>query len=230
VSGGPLNPERGLASSKAMKEYLTPIVEDRKQNPRDDLISDIVTAEIDGERLDDDHIFGFLRLLMPAGAETTYRVLGNTLLALLQNPAALERVRSDRSLVSRAIEETLRWQTSVTLVTRVAKRDTEIAGCPVHAGSVVSMMVGSANHDEHHFDRSDEWDLDRPPEPTHLSFGWGRHLCLGIHLARLELRVGVNAVLDRLPGLRLDPSKPAPEIRGHAFRGPNSLPVLFEPS
>ncbi|MDG2304296.1 MAG: cytochrome P450 [Candidatus Binatia bacterium] len=230
VSSGPLNPERGLASSKAMRDYLTPIVEERKRNPKDDLVTDIVTAEVAGERLSDEHIYGFLRLLLPAGAETTYRVFGNTLFALLSDQSALERVRTDRSLVPRAIEETLRWQTSVTLVSRVAKQDTKVAGCPIAAGTVVSMMVGASNRDEQHFEEPDEWNLDRPEQPGHLSFGWGRHLCLGMHLARLELLVGVNAVLDRLPNLRFDPGAPPAEIRGHAFRGPVTLPVLFDPS
>lgn len=228
VSAGPLDPERGMESSRAMREYLTPIVEDRRRSPRDDLISDIVHAEIDGAKLSDEHIFGFLRLLLPAGAETTYRLFGTTLFALLSHPDVLARVRADRSLVPRAIEETLRWQTSVTLVSRIAKKDTEVAGCPIAAGTSVSMMVGAANRDEAHFDRADDWDLDRPTEPGHLAFGWGRHLCLGMHLARLELRVGVNAVLDRLPNLRFDPDAPPAEIRGHAFRGPVTLPVVFD--
>jgi len=230
VAGGPLRPERGLAASKAMREYLTPIVEDRKAHPRGDLISDIVHAEIGGERLDDEHIYGFLRLLMPAGAETTYRALGNALLALLERPAVLERVRRDRSLLTKAIEETLRWETSITMVTRVAKRDTEVGGCPIAVGTIVSMLIGSANRDEQHYEHGEEWDIDRPGDSSHLAFGWGRHLCLGIHLARLELRVGLTAILDRLPNLRLDPEQPHPEIRGHAFRGPTSLPVLFDAS
>lgn len=228
ISSGPLDPERGRAASQAMREFLAPIVEDRRRSPRDDLVSDIVHAEIDGQRLDDEHIYGFLRLLLPAGAETTFRAMGNTLLALLEHPDALERVRRDRNLLPKAIEETLRWETSVTMVTRVASRDTEIAGCPVSAGTVVSMLIGSANRDERHFPRSEEWDLDRPEDPSHLAFGWGRHLCLGMHLARLELRVGLSAVLDRLPNLRLDSAQPHPEIRGHAFRGPTALPVLFD--
>lgn len=230
VSGGPLDPERGLAASKEMRAYLTPIVEDRKKTPRDDLISDIVHAEVDGVRLSDEHIYGFLRLLLPAGAETTYRLFGTTLYSLLSAPEALARVQGDRTLVPKAIEETLRWQTSVSLVSRVAKKDTEVGGCPVAAGTVVSMMVGAANRDERAFDRPDEWDLDRGEEIGHLAFGWGRHVCLGMHLARLELQVGVNAVLDRLPNLRFDPNAPRAEIRGHAFRGPVTLPVLFDPA
>ncbi len=229
INGGPLHPERGLAASRAMREYLTPIVEDRKRNPRDDVISDIATAEVDGQRLDDEHIYGFLRLLMPAGAETTFRAMGNCLAALLTRPAELERVRRDRSLVPRAIEETLRWETSVTMVSRIATRDTELRGCPIQKGTSVAALVASANRDEAVYADADTWDLDRElPEP-HLSFGWGRHLCLGMHLARLELRVGLNAILDRLPNLRLDPEAPPPQITGLAFRGPEALPVLFDP-
>ena len=230
VSGGPLNPERGLEASQQMRAYLEPIVEDRRANPTDDLMSDIVNAEIEGERLSDEHIYGFLRLLLPAGAETTYRLFGSTLFALLSNPDALARVREDRTLVPKAVEETLRWETSVTLVTRVAKNDTEVAGCPVAAGTVVGMMLGACNRDQDHFEDPTHWSLDRPKDPGHLSFGWGRHLCLGMHLARMELQLGVNAVLDRLPNLRFDPEAPVPEIRGHAFRGPLALPVLFDPS
>ncbi len=229
ISSGPLDPERGRAASQAMREYLTPLVEERKREPRDDLISDIVTAEIDGERLDDEHIYGFLRLLMPAGAETTFRAMGNLLVALLTHPADLERVRADRALVPRAVEETLRWETSVTMVNRVATRDTEIAGCPVAAGSSIILLTSSANRDETRHAEADEWLLSRPSAP-HLAFGWGRHLCLGMHLARLELCVGLETLLDRLPNLRLDPEQPPPEIVGYAFRGPERLPVVFDPA
>ena len=229
IAMGPGDPERGAAASRAMREYLRPFVEARRREPRDDLISDLVHAEIDGARLDDEDVYGFLRLLMPAGAETTFRVMGNCLVALLSNPRALERVRRDPSLVPRAVEETLRWETSITMVNRVATRDAAIAGCPVAAGSSLLLLTGSANRDEARWQRPDEWDLDRPEQP-HLGFGWGRHLCLGMHLARLELRVGIAALLARLPGLRLDPSAPPPRIVGTAFRGPERLDVVFDPA
>jgi cytochrome P450 len=227
IAQGPGEPERGVAASKAMREYLAPFVEDRRRSPRDDLISDIVTAEIDGRRLDDEKVYGFLRLLMPAGAETTYRLMGTCLLALLTHPEALDRVRDDPSLLPAAIEETLRWDTSINLVNRVATRDAEVNGVACPAGTSMLMMLGAANRDDARFERPDEWDLDRAPAP-HLAFGWGRHLCLGMHLARLELRVGIGAVLERLPGLRLDPSEPTPTVAGIAFRGPGRLPVLFD--
>jgi len=230
INTGPMDPEAGLAASRAMREYLEPLVEERRRHPRGDLISDLVCAELEGERLDDESIYGFLRLLMPAGAETTFRAMGNLLVALLTRPEDLERVRSDRSLLPAAIEETLRWETSVTMVNRVATRDTELGGCPVPAGSSMVLVTGSANHDESVYPDADQWRLDRKQDPPHLAFGWGRHLCLGMHLARLELTVGIGSLLDRLSGLRLDPDAPPPEIVGYAFRGPEQLPVVFEAS
>ncbi len=229
INTGPLHPKEGHAASQAMRAYLEPIVAERRKNPTGDLISELVTAEVDGERLTDEKIYGFLRLLLPAGAETTFRVLGNCLYALLTHVDEMRRVVADRELVARVIEETLRWETSVTMVSRVAAVDTEVAGCPIAAGSPVNVVTGSANHDEQRWPDASEWRIDRPPQP-HLAFGTGPHQCLGMHLARLELRVALNAVLDRLPNLRLDPDAPAPVIQGYAFRGPDALPVCFDPA
>jgi cytochrome P450 len=227
INTGPLHPDRGYAASQAMREYLEPIVEDRRHNPRGDLISDLVHAEIDGHQLTDEKIYGFLRLLLPAGAETTYRVMGNALVALLTHPETMARVVADRRLVPAVIEETLRWETSVTQVSRVAAIDTEIGGCPVEAGAPVSVITGSADRDETRYEAPDDWRIDRPPQ-NHLAFGTGQHQCLGMHLARLELRVGLDEILTRLPNLRLDPDAPPPVIQGFAFRGPDTIPVLFE--
>jgi cytochrome P450 len=229
INTGPLHPERGHAASQAMREYLAPIVEDRRHNPRDDLISDLVHAEIDGHQLTDEKIYGFLRLLLPAGAETTYRVMGNALVALLTHPDTMGRVVADRSLLPAVIEETLRWETSVTQVSRVAATGTEIGGCPVEAGAPVSVITGSANRDEIRYEAPDDWRIDRPPQ-NHLAFGTGQHQCLGMHLARLELRVGLDEILTRLPNLRLDPDAAPPVIQGFAFRGPDAIPVRFDPS
>lgn len=229
IAQGPASPERGRAASLAMRAYFEPLVEERRRRPCGDLISDIVNAELDGRRLDDEHVHGFLRLLMPAGAETTYRVMGTLLLALLRSPSDLARVRVDRALVPRAVEETLRWDTSIAMVHRVTTRETSVGGEPLPEGASVLCLTSSANRDAARYPDPDAWDLDRDPS-GHLAFGAGRHLCLGMHLARLELRVGLEAVLDRLPGLRLDPDAPPPTVEGVAFRGPERLDVLFEPS
>jgi cytochrome P450 len=227
VNTGPLAPARGHAASEAMVEYLRPIVEARRAEPTGDLISDLVHAEIDGERLTDAKIYGFLRLLLPAGAETTFRVMGNCLTALLVHPDAMAAVLADRELLADVVEETLRWETSVTMVSRVATHDTEIAGCPIPAGSPVHVLTGSAGRDESRWDDASSWQLGRPVQ-HHLAFGTGQHQCLGMHLARLELKAGLNAILDRLPNLRLDPEADPPIIEGYAFRGPRALPVLFD--
>ena len=229
INYGPLSPEAGRAASQAMVDYLAPLVAARREEPTGDLLSELVHAEIDGERLTDGRLYGFLRLLLPAGAETTFRAFGSCLLALLGHPEVFERVRADRSLIPAVIEETLRWESSVTMVSRIATVDTEIGGCPVAAGSPVTVYNGSASHDETRWAEPEEWDIDREPM-AHLAFGTGAHQCLGMHLARLELEIGLTAVLDRFPDLRLDPDAPHPDIRGYAFRGPPTLPVVFTPS
>ena len=230
INMGPLHHERGLAASRAMRDYLEPLVAARRAEPTGDLLSELVHAEIDGERLTDEKIYGFLRLLLPAGAETTFRVMGNALVALLTHPDDLARVVADPDgLLPEVIEETLRWETSVTMVSRVAAVDTEIAGCPIPAGCPVNVLTGSSDRDLDRFDDADEWKLGRPQQ-HHLAFGTGPHQCLGMHLARLELRAGLAAILCRLPNLRLDPDAPPPVIQGYAFRGPDTLPVLFDPA
>ena len=229
INMGPLHHERGMAASVGMRDYLAPLVARRRVEPTGDLLSELVHAEVEGERLTDDKIYGFLRLLLPAGAETTFRVMGNALYALLTHPEDLERVVADPDgLLPEVIEETLRWETSVTMVSRVAAVDTEVGGCPIAAGSPVNVLTGSADRDAERFDDADVWKLGRPVQ-HHLAFGTGPHQCLGMHLARLELRAGLAAILRRLPDLRLDPDASAPVIQGYAFRGPDALPVVFTP-
>lgn len=228
INTGPLDPETGFRARDAMTEYLRPMVEARRDNPTGDFLSDLVNAEIDGERLSDDRLYGFLRLLLPAGAETTFRVLGNALFALLTHRDVYERVMNDFGLLPAVVEEVLRWETSVTMVSRVATRDTEIAGCPVPAGAPVGVLTGAANRDPARFGHPEEFDIDRG-QFLHMAFGTGPHQCLGMHLARLELRVGLETVLAGLPNLRLDPeAEVTPLIEGYAFRSPNALPVCFD--
>ncbi len=228
INTGPINREVGFAARDAMTDYLRPLVEARRAEPTGDFLSDLVHAEVDGHTLSDERLYGFLRLLLPAGAETTYRVMGNCLFALLQHPEVLARVYDDFDLIPAVIEETLRWETSVTMVSRVATRDAHVAGCPIAAGASVGVVTGAANRDAAHFEAPEAWDIDRPPA-LHLAFGTGPHQCLGMHLARLELRAGLEEILGRLPNLRFDPDAgdPAPVIEGYAFRSPNRLPVLF---
>ncbi|HXL61431.1 MAG TPA: cytochrome P450 [Mycobacterium sp.] len=223
-----MNPERGLAASAALCDYFAPILEARRAEPKDDMISRLAEAEIDGEKLADEEIFSFLRLLLPAGVETTYRSLGNLLFALLSDPAQLDAVRADRALLPQAIEEAVRWDPPLLTITRVATRDTELGGVQIPQGSSVMPMLGSVNRQEDRYPDPDKFDIFRQAK-GHLGWGHGVHVCLGMHLARLEMRTAINLLLDRLPNLRMDPDGDDPHIRGQVFRSPTSLPVLFDP-
>lgn len=221
--------DRAMAASTALRDHLVDLFEQRRQNPSDDLISVLAQAQHEGQRLTDEEILAFCRLLLPAGAETTFRSIGNLLYGLLTHPEQLEALRRDRTLLPQAIEEGLRWEPPLLTIVRMATRDTDVCGVAVPAGAVLIVHLGSANHDERRWERADEFDIFRPPQP-HVAFGAGAHLCLGIHLARMESRVAVTRLLDRLPDIRLDPAAPAPAITGLAFRGPTALPVVFTPA
>jgi cytochrome P450 len=221
-----VNWDRGMAASAALRDYFAEILAARRKQPADDLISDLASVEVDGSRLTDDEIFAFLRLMLPAGVETTYRSSGNLLYALLTNPDAYQALLADRSLVHTAIEEGLRWEPPITFVVRQATKDTTLGGVDIPKGSTVSICVGTANRDPRRYADPDRFDLFRDHR-LHVTFGHGPHICLGMHLARMETRVAINRVLDRLPNLRLDPDAPAPTIQGVAFRSPDALPVVF---
>jgi cytochrome P450 len=220
------DPERGIAAASQMRDYLAIHVEARRANPRHDVISDLVTSEIDGEMLDDEEIFSFLRLLLPAGAETTYRASGNFIFGLLTHTEQLDALKADRSLVNHAVEEAIRWESPLLITSRRCVKDAVLAGVEIPAGADVIAHLGSANHDESRWDNAEVFDIFRTPQPQ-IAFGAGPHMCLGMHLARLEMKVAVNRLLDRLPNLRLDPDGDDPHIHGERFRSPTSLPVLF---
>jgi cytochrome P450 len=219
--------DEAIVASQEVKEYMSVILAERRRAPREDLISELAQAELDGERLSDEEIFSFLRLLLPAGVETTYRATGNMLFSLLSNSDQLEAVRSDRELIPQAIEESLRLETPLLNITRLATKDAEVGGVLIPAGSTVMLMLAAANRDEARYPDPDNYDVLRASPKPHISFGHGPHACLGTHLARLEMRVALNLLLDRLPNLRLDPEGDDPHIRGQVFRSPTSLPVLF---
>ena len=223
-------PMRGIRASAELRDYLEGVLADRRAHPRDDLVSELATAELDGERLGDEELYSFVRLLLPAGAETTYRATGNLLFGLLSDPPQLEAVRADRSHLTAAVEEAIRWEPPLLITSRVAARDAEVAGTPVPAGTQVIPNIGSANRDETRWDDAERFDLFREAKPV-ISFGVGPHMCLGMHLARMEMRAAVNRLLDRCPNLRLDPhavERDDPHIHGETFRSPTTLPVVFD--
>lgn len=218
--------DRGIRALHELRSYFAEKVAERRAEPRDDLISELITAEIDGARLDDDAVFAFLRLLLPAGVETTYRSLGNLLLALVTHPDQLEEVAQQPDLCDAAIEEGLRWEAPFLMVARRATCGARLGGADIPAGRELSVFIGSANHDELRYSHPHRFDIHRPLVP-HVSFGSGPHMCLGMHLTRMETRVALDAVLERLRDLRLDLSAPTPRILGTIFRSPDALPVRF---
>jgi cytochrome P450 len=218
---------RGVEASQKLRDYFAGILSARRSAPREDLISVLAEAELDGQRLTDEEIFAFLRLLLPAGAETTYRSSSNLLLGLLTHPDQLAAVHRDRGLIKRAIEEGLRWEPPLTGIARLAMRDADVAGVRIPKGAVVAVCLGAANHDEARWENPHEFDIFREAKP-HMAFAYGAHTCLGMHLARMETRVMLNAVLDRLANLRLDPGAEDVHVTGLGFRAPRRLPVLFD--
>jgi cytochrome P450 len=227
------NYEGAVAAGQELRGYFGEIIADRRRHGLlhrrdDDLVSQLVSAEVDGRRLSDDEIYPFLLLLLPAGAETTYRSSSNLLYGLLSDPGQLDLVRADRGLVPQAIEEALRWETPVLTVARLATEDVELGGVRVPAGSFVAVSLGAANRDPERYFDPDAFDVMREGGQA-ISFGTGIHTCLGMHLARMEMRVLLNAVLDRLPELRLDPDAEDVHIHGLIFRSPPNLPVMFGP-
>ena len=220
-----INYKRAFEASAALKDYFLEQIDKRRSNPTEDIIGDLVDADIDGEKLSDKAIYSFLRLLLPAGLETTYRSSGNLLYLLLTHPDQLAAVAADRSLIAPAIEEGLRVETPLTTVQRYATVETELEGVTIPEGSVIDVCIGSANHDERRWERPEEFDIFRNRLP-HISFAAGEHTCMGLHLARMETRVALECLLERLTDITLV-TDDDPHIYGQPFRSPTALPVTF---
>jgi cytochrome P450 len=218
--------ERAFEASAALKDYFLEQIEKRRSKPTEDIIGDLVAAEIDGEKLSDEAIYSFLRLLLPAGLETTYRSSGNLLYLLLTHSEQFAALQADRELVPRAIEEGLRFETPLTTVQRYTTEETELEGVTIPERAMIGVCIGSANRDERRWERSEEFDIFRKHMP-HISFAAGEHTCLGLHLARLETRVALECLLDRLINVTLL-TDGDPHIHGQPFRSPTALPVTFD--
>lgn len=220
--------KRAFEASAALKDYFLDQIDRRRSAPTEDIIGDLVSAEIDGERLTDEAIYSFLRLLLPAGLETTFRSSGNLLYLLLTHRDQFDAVNADPALIEPAIEEGLRYETPLTTVQRFATEDTEIDGVQIPAGAVIDVCIGSANRDEARWERPEEFDIFRKRMP-HLSFAAGEHTCMGLHLARMETRVALETLLTRLTDIELL-TDDDPHIHGQPFRSPTALPVTFTPA
>jgi cytochrome P450 len=215
-------------------DYLLRVIDERRAAPGKDLVSLLATATFrkspgsdePGGHLTDEEIVSFLRLLLPAGAQTTYRTLCNLLVGLLTHPDQLAAIYEDHSLIPQAIEEALRWEPPLLSFGRQATVDTEIEGVPIAKGTQVNLVVAAADRDPSRWDRPDEFDIFRPQLP-HVAFGTGNHVCLGIHFARMELRVAMEQLVTRLHNLRLDPAYGEVAVEGLGARSPDFLHVLF---
>lgn len=221
-----------LECARQFTEFVDPILQARRDDPGDDLLSTLATTEVDGQRLTDEEIFAFLKLLFPAGADTTYLGLGSTLYSLLTHPDQLAHVRGDLAEQARwAAEEGIRLNPPTAWIPRLVLRDVEWHGLSIPAGTPMMLGVMAANRDPAVFPDPDRFDVTRRPNGV-MTFGFGAHFCLGAHLARAEMATALRVILDRLDGLELvdDPDVRITGTIHHLLRGPNRLPVRFNPA
>lgn len=221
---------QGPEATAKLGEFFAAMLAQRRANPGDDLVSHLATVEVDGEYLDDDVLISFLRQLVNAGGDTTYRATSVLLTCLLKEPELYEEVLNDRSMIAPAIEEALRWDGPVTSTFRYCMKDTEVAGVLIPKGSMVDVCLGSANRDPKYYEDPDKFDIHRKRTVRQLGFAGGPHICVGQHLARVEMTRALEAVLDNLKNLRLDPDMPPPNIVGHSLRAPDHIFVKFDPA
>jgi cytochrome P450 len=221
-----VDPSHAEEAKVKLGSYYRARIAECRGKEGDDMITRLANAEIGGEYLPDEIVVSFLRVLLSAASDTTFRTTSNLFTALLTHPDQLEAVRKDRSLVAAAIEEVLRWEAPVTFIQRIALRDHELGGTHIPAGALVEAWNGAANRDPGHYPEPDRFDLFRKRD-RHFAFASGPHVCLGQHLARVEITRALNAVLDRLPNLRLDPDQPPPQIVGINGRAPSAVHARF---
>jgi cytochrome P450 len=229
---GGQDPER-LASRMrlfdAMREYFIPLAEERRRNPREDLLTGLVQAEHEGSKLDFEEMLSMLVLLLVAGNETTTTLIGNATLELLAHPAAEKRLRDDPSLLPGAIEEVLRFASPVQFDPRCATRATSLHGVEIRENDFVLCWLGSANRDERVFERPEVFDISRSKN-SHLAFGFGTHYCIGANLARLEARVAIGALLARTKSFERSDSQQLPLHPSPVFRAVTKLPLRVYPA
>jgi cytochrome P450 len=214
------------AAVKAMADYFRHLLEERRQNPGTDLISELLAAHEAGEVLSAQELVDFCIVLLVGGNETTTNLLGNAILCFNEYPNAFERLKQEPKLLELAIEEVLRYRASVQGIDRFSKVETQLGGQTIPAGQRVSVWMGSANRDETQFEHPERFVVDRNPNP-HVAFGSGIHFCLGAPLARLEAKIVLGAVVEQFPHLRIDPTAKLEFIPSMSILGVQSLPVLL---
>jgi cytochrome P450 len=231
-------PERALAATDQLAEYLQEQIAGRRNAAGPDLLSQLVHARLSAEessdgvpqQLTDLEIISFVRLLLIAGAETTARSSATMMLLLLRHPEQFEAVRADPALIPKAIEESLRYEPPLLVSTRNSLRETVLEDVPIPENAAVQVMLGAANRDSARWERPDDFDIFRPLK-AHLAFIAGPHVCLGMHLARMEMRVVLEEILAAMPDIRLDAEQgDGAEITGRDLRAPTAVPVSYGPA
>ena len=210
-----------------MERYMRTLIKERRSKPRDDLVSELLAVQVDGERLTDDELVGFLSVLLAAGLETTVFLLANSVRLLAEHPQWMDRLRTTTTLIPGFIEEVLRFEPPAQSTLRLVTTDTEVGGVPLKAGSIALLLVGSALRDEEHYPNADQFNPERGV-PTNLAFGHGIHFCLGAALARMEVRVALDTLLAMCSKfeLRTDRIEWGQSL---TVRWPNSLPLEIFP-
>jgi cytochrome P450 len=211
---------------RGMFGYFSQVLDERRAHPQNDLVSALLVAEVDGEHLSDLELLGFCGLLLVAGNETTTNLIGNVILCLDENPGVVERLRANRALVPGAIEEALRYYSPIKTMTRYSSTETTIGDQRIEAGQFIIPWISAADRDEAEFPDADRFDIEREPN-RHLGFGRGIHFCLGAPLARLEVKIALNAMLDRLPGAWQVSDVPLEPIKSFIVFGTKNLPLTW---
>ena len=236
VGGNQVDPEKAPEARRAagvavklLYDAIKEVVVKRRAegSQGDDLIGRLLRAEYEGHKLDDHEVVTFVRSLLPAAGETTTRTFGSVMTLLLTTPGLVERVRNDRSLIPKLIDETVRYEPVATFKVRETAKEVEFHGVKIPKGSFVQCMVVSANRDEEVFENADKFDIDRKLKPS-FGFGFGPHMCIGQFVAKVELNCAINAILDLLPNIRLDPDMPPPVIEGAQLRGASQVHVIWD--
>ena len=224
MSSGSARSEPRSGDSNGMlefREYFSRLIAERREDPRDDLISVLTNAQEGEAALEHDEVLLFLLVLLVAGNETTTNLIGSAVRCLLAHPEQLELVRRDKGLIPGLVEETLRCESPVQFLFRRARRDVELAGVKLRENDPLLLLIASANRDERRFDRADTFDITRDTR-GHLAFGFGNHFCLGASLARLEARISLEALIDELPNVRCQ-EEAIENVDSFMLRGPRSL-------